>query len=220
VAKRLKGRSSAKKRARKPNGKKPVRKARARGAPLEQAALVGEIPWSFGHDRVSAVAVDPERLHVYWEVTEAGRERARAMLGTGASPAALALRVYDTTGRLFDGTNAHSFFDHRVENGARQKFFDIEKPGSEAFVEIGLMSSEGRFVRIVRSGKVVFPRRSPAPQREPRWLTVRSPTEPPLVEAGGAHRESVSMEKMYVPVSEKLLQGASERRLGGASGRR
>ena len=147
------------------------------------------IPWSYGRDRVRALPIDPERLYVYWEVTAEARERARGKLGAGASTAWLNLRVYDTTGRLFDGTNAHSYFDHRVDNGSRQWFFDIGKAGSEAFVEIGMKSHEGYFVRIARSGRVIFPRRSPAPYREPQWLTVRALAEPPVIteqRTGGA----------------------------------
>ncbi len=143
------------------------------------------IPWSYGRDRVRALPVDPERLYVYWEVTDEGRERARQKLGAGASSAWLNLRVYDTTGRLFDGTNAHSYFDHRVESGPRQWFFEIGKAGSEAFVEIGMKSHEGYFARIARSGRVVFPRRSPAPYREPQWLTVRAGLEEPAIAKKG-----------------------------------
>jgi hypothetical protein len=151
-----------------------------RGAPREPS-LPRFIPWGYGQDRVRAVAVDPERLYVYWEVTDEARERAKAKLGPGGSTAWLNLRVYDTTGRLFDGTNAHSYFDHRVENGSRQWFFDIGKPGSDAFVEVGMKSREGYFVRIARSGRAVFPRRSPAPYREPQWLTVRALAESPMI---------------------------------------
>jgi hypothetical protein len=158
------------------------------------------IPWSYGRDRVRALPIDPERLYVYWEVTDEGRESARGKLGAGASTAWLNLRVYDTTGRLFDGTNAHSYFDHRVDNGSRQWFFDIGKAGSEAFVEIGMKSHEGYFVRIARSGRVVFPRRSPAPYREPQWLTVRaSAPEAPVVTKRGAGRAFESTPQRHIP---------------------
>lgn len=130
------------------------------------------IPWSYGLDRVTAAAVDPDRLFVYWEVTEPSIERARAALGAGGPGAWLDLRVYDTTGRLFDGTNAHGYFDHRIERWDRQWFFTLRKPTSSAIVEIGLLSSEGYFARIARSGRVDFPRKEPAAWREPEWMTV------------------------------------------------
>ncbi len=146
-----------------------------------EAAPPRTIPSAYGRDRVTALAVDPERLYVYWEVTDEASERSRAGLGPGGVTAWLSLRVYDTTGRLFDGTNAHGYSDHRIENGSRQWFVEIGKPGSEAFVEIGMRSREGSFVRIARSGRVVFPRRSPAAHREPQWLTVRADPEAPSV---------------------------------------
>jgi hypothetical protein len=67
---------------------------------------------------------------------------------------------------------AHSYFDHRVERWDRQWFFTIAKPTSTTIVEIGLKSSEGYFAKIARSGRVDFPRKEPAPWREPEWMTV------------------------------------------------
>jgi len=156
-----------------------------------ESAPPRNIPWSYGRDRVRALPVDPERLYVYWEVTDEARERAKAKLGAGASGAWLNLRVYDTTGRLFDGTNAHSYFDFRIDDSTRQWFFDIGKPGSEAFVEIGMKSHEGYFARIARSGRASFPRRSPATPREPQWITVRALAEPPVITEGRAGRALV-----------------------------
>jgi len=138
--------------------------------PLEELRT---IPWSYGDDRVTAMALDPARLFVYWEVSDGAIARARERLGPGGPDAWLNLRVYDTSGRLFDGTNAHSYFDHRVERGDRQYFFDIGKPGSDAVVEVGLLSGEGYFAKIARSARVDFPRREPVAWADPEWMTVR-----------------------------------------------
>jgi len=156
------------------------------GAPLAQKFDIGDkqsqkpqyIPWGYDEDRVTAMAVDPEGLFVYWEVTDAAIERARAGLGPGGPSAWLNLRVYDVTNRIFDGTNAHAYFDHKLERGDRQWFFHIGKPTSTACVEVGLKSLEGHFVRIARSARIDFPRREPAPWQEPEWLTVHSASGP------------------------------------------
>jgi hypothetical protein len=139
-----------------------------------KAEATATIPWSYGYDRVTGMAVDPDRLFVYWEVTDDSIERAREGLGGAGKDAWLNLRVYDTTDRIFDGTNAHSYFDHRVERGDRHWFFQVGKPSSSAFVDIGLRSAQGYFVKIVRSGRVEFSRREPAAWGEPEWLSVRS----------------------------------------------
>jgi hypothetical protein len=131
------------------------------------------IPWSYGDDRVTAMATDPVRLYVYWEVSDDAISRAREDLGPGGADAWLNLRVYDISGRLFDGTNAHSYFDRGVSREDREYFFDIDKPGSEALVELGLQSREGYFVPISRSGRAAFPRREPVGWADPEWMTVR-----------------------------------------------
>ncbi len=146
------------------------------GFPREREIEPPTVPWGYGHDRLTAMVVDPERMYVYWEVTDAAIERARAGLGPARDAAWLNLRLYDVTGRLFDGTNAHSYFDHKVERSDRQWFFDLGKPGSTACVELGMKSSEGYFVRIVRSSRADFPRREPQPPGSVEWLTVKEAT--------------------------------------------
>jgi hypothetical protein len=118
--------------------------------------------------------VDPDRLFVYWEVTDDAITRMRPQLGNGGPGAWLNVRVYDTTGLIFDGTNAHSYFDHKIERHDRQWFFHIGKPSSQAVVEVGLLSHEGFFVKIARSGRVDFPPKGPTPWSEPEWMTVRA----------------------------------------------
>jgi hypothetical protein len=149
---------------------------------LEQSAtapsreMPRDIPWGYGLDRVTAMPVDPDRLFVYWEVLEDSITRARAALGSrGHGEAAwLNLRIYDISGRIFDGSNAHSSFDQGLDRNARQWFFVIGKPTSEVVVELGMCAPDGAFQKIARSGRVEFPRRDPVPWAEPEWLTVRA----------------------------------------------
>ena len=133
-----------------------------------------DIPWGYGRDRVTAMAIEPERLYVYWEVTDKALEWARAALGPGGRDAWLNLRVYDVTNRIFDGTNAHHYFDHSVSRTDRQWFFFIGRPSSTVIVEVGLKSAEGYFVRVARSGRADFPRREPVSPSRVEWLTVLS----------------------------------------------
>jgi len=75
--------------------------------------------------------------------------------------ACLVGRVYDTTNRLFDGSNARHDFDQRVERAHRQWFFTIGRLSSSAVVEIGMRSANGRFARIARPKRVDLPRKHP-----------------------------------------------------------
>jgi hypothetical protein len=141
--------------------------------PQDVVPMPKDIPWGYGYDRITAMAVDPMRLYVYWEATDSAIATARTQLGAAGERAWLNVRVYDITGRLFDGTNAHSYFDHRVERHERQWFFGIDKPTSVACAELGLRSEEGYFVKIARSGRVEFPRNEPVGGGGVEWLSVR-----------------------------------------------
>jgi hypothetical protein len=152
------------------------------------------VPWGYGEDRITAMPVDPERLFVYWEVTDAGIDAARERMGAAGGEATLVLRLYDVTGRIFDGTNAHAHVDHDIDRADRDRFLEIGKPCSEAIVEIGLKALDSEFVRIVRSTRADFPRRIPNEPRTPQWLTVRARDEPtplalPRVDEGRASVE-------------------------------
>jgi hypothetical protein len=148
---------------------------------------VEHIPWGYGVDNITAMVVDPNRLFLYWELTEAAIEQARPRLGTGAKDAWLNLRIYDITGRIFDGTNAHGYFDIKVERGDRQWFVHIGKPASTHCIEIGLKSFEGFFVKIARSGRAEFPRFEPSADGSVEWLTVRTAVGPVGAPEGGHH---------------------------------
>jgi hypothetical protein len=138
------------------------------------AAPARFIPWSYGHDRLTAMVVDPHTLYVYWEVTDPAIERARQGLGPAGAESWINLRLYDVSGRIFDGTNALSYVDQRVERGDRQWFFETARPGSTAIVELGMKSSEGYFVKIARSGRADFPRHAMGGEGSVEWLTVHS----------------------------------------------
>jgi hypothetical protein len=145
----------------------------SKSVPPQKLAGPRQIPWGYGRDRVTATAVDPDRLFAYWEIKDESIEQARAQLG---GRAALVLRIYDTSGRIFDGANAHGYFDQDVQRSDRQWFCHVGKPDSSAHVEMGMRGFDGRFIKIVRSGRVDFPRASPAPPRPTEWMRVVAAT--------------------------------------------
>jgi hypothetical protein len=141
----------------------------------------GELPWAYGEDRITAIARDPDSAFLYWEVTDGGIAAARARLGPAGKDGWLDLRVYDTTGREFDGTNANDYFDIRVERHDREYFVMIRRPTSTMHVEIGVRTDEGFFQPIARSGRTEFPRSGPSPDTQLEWMTVTSDDAPPCV---------------------------------------
>ena len=145
------------------------------GRPVEPPAAKF-VPWGYSQDRISAMAVDPDRLFLYWELRDESIAALRARLGKGGAHAWLNLRAYEVTDRIFDGTNAHRYVDIKIERGDRQWFTHIGQPHSSWCVEIGMKSHEGYFQSAARSARVDFPRREPAAPGVVEWMTVRVQT--------------------------------------------
>jgi hypothetical protein len=168
----------------------------------EDVPALAHIPWSYGQDRVTAMVVDPETLFAYWEVREDSIEDARRNLGPGGPSAWLNLRFYDITNRIFDGTNAHRYFDVKIERSDRHWFRRVGQPESTWCVEIGMMSYEGYFQRIARSGRADFPRRGPSRRRAIEWMTVQVQTGEMNAHDGRPSAPTVSLSHAAPPAVE------------------
>ena len=150
-----------------------------RGPTTAQAIDAGELPWAYGDNRITAIVRDPESAYLYWEVTDEGLADARGRLGPAGESGWCCLRIYDTTGREFDGINANDYFDVRVEREDREYFLMIRRPGSALHVEIGVKTHEGFFQPIARSGRAAFPGSGPSTDGTVAWMTVTSDDAPP-----------------------------------------
>ena len=145
----------------------------------EPAIDAGELPWAYGEDRITAMVRDPDSAYLYWEITDEGIAAARARLGHAGQHGWCNLRVYDTTGCDFDGTNANDYFDVRVDRSDREYYVMIRRPSSSMHAEIGIKTHEGFFQPIARSGRADFPRNGPSPNATLEWMTVTSDDAPP-----------------------------------------
>lgn len=139
--------------------------------------ILGDIPWGYGHDRVTVIAVDPYWMFTYWEVTDSALEQARVRAGAAAGDCVL--RVFDTTHRLFDGTNAHWHTDVPVYRPANNHYLGMARPGSTFHVDIGVAGPDGAFATIARSGAVEMPRDAVSPDTRVEWMTIFRGQVPP-----------------------------------------
>ena len=132
------------------------------------------LPWSYGDNRITAMVRSPDSLYLYWEITDEGIADARRRLGPAGNDGWCNLRVYDTTGREFDGVNANDYFDVTIQRGDREYFLNLHRPTASFHVEVGIKSTEGYFQAIARSGRADFPRKGPSPSHALEWMTVTS----------------------------------------------
>lgn len=123
------------------------------------ADLTGPLPDSYGKTRIVLQIRDPYWGHVYWEIGPETRSELRTRLGeAGYAKAVYLLRIYDVTGRAFNGSNAAGYQDLMVLESANSWYLHLGKADHEYVVDLGIITPSGIFIVIARSSRARTPR--------------------------------------------------------------
>ncbi len=139
------------------------------------------IPSGYGDHRIVLMVKDPWWLYAYWEIRQQVERQVRGQLQPDEFGGAQSiLRVYDVTG-LPDAPfgepgsspppSANSSFDIGLSGLASNWFVNTNAPGRSFIVEIGLLTSRGRFLSLTRSNRVTTPRFGPSDVIDEEWMT-------------------------------------------------
>jgi uncharacterized protein len=120
--------------------------------------------------RIVAMVRDPWWIHTYWEITQDTWDSLKSRLRESFSSAKLVLRVYDVTNVIFNGKNAHRFFDVEMGYGANSWYIDTGGPGRSWCIDIGLRLANGEFILIARSNIVSTPLDGPSWVTDEEWM--------------------------------------------------
>mgnify|MGYP001613009619 CR=1 FL=1 len=138
-------------------------------ATREPRRVMTELPAGYGRDKIVLQTRDPWWLHAYWEVNGSTMERLRQQLRDEWFSARLTLRVYDVTNIVFDGKNAHRYFDIELTADANNWYIDVGGPGRSWIVDLGLKLPD-RFITIVRSNIAFTPLDGPSWITDEEWM--------------------------------------------------
>lgn len=127
------------------------------------------LPERYGDMRLIAMARDPLKLYIYWELDGGGVERARERIGCDWPSLSWVMRVFDVTGVQFNGANANSFFDVEINPYLGSVYMDVDKADCEYTIVMGLRDSSGRFEPVVASNKIRTPRVEPSSRTDAEW---------------------------------------------------
>lgn len=117
-----------------------------------------ELPETYGDEKLVVMIRDPFWIHAYWDVTPKTIDRMHAQGGNR-----MALRVYDVTELVFDGRNAHTWFEIPAAEYVRNWNIQLPADGRNYVVELGWVTGEGRFIPALRSNVVDVPIGRPSP---------------------------------------------------------
>lgn len=129
-----------------------------------------ELPFQYDMDRIVVLVRDVRWIYAYWELKGTTVERLKNELGDNFFSAKRVLRVYDVSHIIFNGLNAHTFFDVYVNDLANNWYIDTAGPGRSWCVDFGLLLSDGRFITILRSNTVHTPLDGPSWITDEEWM--------------------------------------------------
>ncbi len=139
-------------------------------APRMPRVMPQDLPGEYGQDKIVLQVRDPRWIHAYWEIKGSTYERLKNELKDEFYRAKRILRVYDVSQIIFDGKNAHRFFDIQISEGANNWYIDTGGPGRSWCVDLGLLLTDGRFITIVRSNTVCTPIEGPSGLMDEEWM--------------------------------------------------
>jgi glycosyltransferase involved in cell wall biosynthesis len=138
--------------------------------------------------------VHPRRGCVHWHVSERTLKALRKKNAPVLNNAKTVIRIYDVTDLIFDGSNAHMFFDLEVGNSEGIYYFDNDRLARNYIAEVGLRGRDGSFYPVARSGTAYFDRDRPSGNYHTGGLF-----------AGGMLKRTFPVESVFdAPIYEKM----------------
>jgi hypothetical protein len=127
---------------------------------------------TYNLDECEILFKDPSTVFVYWEITEAGLEAARAQLGPSALATRRVLRLFTTISGPRGVERLINDIDIHWNHGRR--YLQVLRSGAHVRVAVGLLAPEGYFASIAHSQLVRVPPEGPAPpSADVEWMEVQ-----------------------------------------------
>jgi hypothetical protein len=132
-----------------------------------------DIPDSYNETYMRALPRDPQWLFAYWEISESKRNELRANMGESAfSSAKRIVRLIDVTDINYDGANAERYVDIEINGFANNWYVQVPESGRSYVLELGFLSTTGKFYCATRSNIISVPRMGVSPLQDEEWATV------------------------------------------------
>ena len=134
-------------------------------APISQKRL-RKICWDIGtayppafyFDQIGLSFIHPHQGFIQWHIREDSVTALQSELGDKSHGANMIIRVYNVTNVIFNGYNAHDFYDVMVHSRQGNYYVQVDQLGRNLMVEIGLRLNDGKFLGFARSMPVLFDR--------------------------------------------------------------
>lgn len=129
-----------------------------------------ELPSGYNDTKITALVRDPYWIYAYWEISNEKIEEVKKTILDIWNCSKTILRVYDVTDIIFNGSNAHSFFDITLNSLSNYWYINTGVPDRSYCVDIGVLTPDNKFYLFARSNVVKTPRNTISNILDEEWL--------------------------------------------------
>ncbi len=119
-------------------------------------------PAPFTSEFLTISMIYPRRGYLQWHVNEASVHALQTQHGDAFHGSRLLIRVYDVTDIVFNGFNAHAFFDIDVHGLFGNYYINMERTERNFMAELGFRFRDNSFHALTRSNTIFFDRDRPS----------------------------------------------------------
>lgn len=181
------------------------------------------LPKTYGDTKIAILPRDPMWFYSYWEISQGTYCDLAKKLGEQKFNASRwVLRVYDVTGKNFDGSNANRFFDVSINTASENWYINVGEYNRVWCVDIGLLTPDGEFIIVARSNILAMPRQGVSSVTDEHWAILQREFER-LLKLSGVEKigqSSVDIAKLMKERWEEIMKISLPSSPGGASSRR
>ena len=136
----------------------------------EDLQYTNGLPNTYEDNRIVLFVRDPFWIFTFWDLHPEMPKQRSAEQGLDLASTKTVLRVYDVSNIIFNGSNAHHFYDLEVGSINGSWYLNVTGDNASYLIEIGLKDWSGRFVPMARSNAVTTPRASASSRMDEEWM--------------------------------------------------
>jgi hypothetical protein len=151
-------------------------------------------------DRLVVMVRDPFWLQVHWELSRNGVERAQAALAQEWHTVKPILRLVEAADGGTTSAVETPIRDIEIHGGVNNWYVDVPEPPKSFRVDIGYLTTSGRFYVLARSNVVTTPRAGSKDDIDQNWSDIASDFERIYAQSGGADGDgngSVELQEVF-----------------------
>ncbi|GAK54540.1 glycosyl transferase, group 1 [Candidatus Moduliflexus flocculans] len=137
-----------------------------------------KFPIPFTSEYLTFSMIYPKRGYLQWHVKESSVHALQAKCGDAFHGSRLVIRIYDVTDVVFNGFNAHTFFDLDVHGIVGNYYMNFDRTERNLLAEFGFRFRDNSFHALVRSATIFFDRDRPSGKFDPSGLFVGKGFQP------------------------------------------